>query len=82
MKREVLKAAAILFAIVALSFLLGFVTARMSRTDVQERIERDTTIYVDTIAYYKPVPKDSIVSHAPCLYQDRTQEQCRRPTHF
>ena len=61
MKREVLKAAAILFAIVALSFLLGFVTARMSRTDVQERIERDTTIYVDTIAYYKPVPKDSIV---------------------
>lgn len=61
MKREVLKSAAILFAIVALSFLLGLVTARMSRTDVQERIESDTTIYVDTIAYYKPVPKDSIV---------------------
>ena len=61
MKREVLKAAAILFAIVALSFLLGFVTARMSRTDVQERIERDTSTYIDTIPYYQPVPKDSAV---------------------
>ncbi|MBR1464950.1 MAG: hypothetical protein IJ607_01150 [Bacteroidaceae bacterium] len=32
----------------------------MKRTNVGERINRDTITYVDTIAYYKPVAKDSV----------------------
>lgn len=68
MKRELLKAATTLLAIVGVSFLLGFVTAILSWTDVNERIKRDTTTYVDTIPYYKPVPKDSAVLRYVACY--------------
>ena len=59
MKRGIIRSAVILLSIAAVSFLIGFITAKMKRTNVGERIDRDTITYVDTIAYYKPVAKDS-----------------------
>ena len=50
----------ILTGIIALALISGYVGYRCG-VATHEEVWRDTTTYVDTIAYYKPVPKDSTV---------------------
>lgn len=57
MKRETITTLAVLFVLLAITFVAGYYVA----TKTQLAVERDTTTYVDTIPYYKPVPKDSTV---------------------
>ena len=57
MKRETITAIAVFFAILLFTFVAGYYVATKS----QHTVVCDTTTYVDTIPYYQPVAKDSMV---------------------
>lgn len=60
MKKETLTAIIVILATIVVSFLAGYGVALRSQHTGQVTVT-DTTIYVDTIPYYQPVPKDSAV---------------------
>lgn len=57
-KRDIIYVLVILLLTIGLTHLL----MKNTHVDVSQSLQKaDTTTYVDTIPYYKPVPKDSIV---------------------
>ena len=58
--RELIKAALVFITGLVVGAIIGFSYMYYWKCTAYETV-RDTTVYVDTIAYYKPIPKDSAV---------------------
>lgn len=58
--KELIKAALVFITGLVVGAIIGFSYMYYWKCTAYETV-RDTTVYVDTIAYYKPIPKDSAV---------------------
>lgn len=60
MNKEAVKAALVFMLVgLVLGGIIGY--SLFGRGTITVKTERDTTTYVDTIPYYQPIPKDSVV---------------------